>query len=47
MDGLLQQDSGPKYAAFSAHPGIDPETEEMFFFSRNHGPGALPQILYG
>ena len=23
MDGLLKQDSGPKYAAFSAHPGID------------------------
>ena len=47
MDGLLKQETGPKYAAFSAHPIIDPETEEMFFFSRNGGPGALPRILYG
>ena len=47
LDGLLKQESGPKYAAFSAHPIIDPETEEMFFFSRNGGPGAMPRILYG
>ena len=35
FDGMLQQDVGPKFATFSAHPIIDPDTEEMFFFSKN------------
>ena len=47
FDGMLQQDVGPKFATFSAHPIIDPDTEEMFFFSKNGGPDALPQIYYG
>merc|ERR1712141_751932 len=46
LDGILRQDTGPKFAAFSAHPLIDPDTEEMFFFSRN-GRDSRPRIAYG
>ena len=47
LDGMLLQKVGPKYGTFSAHPIIDPDTGEMFFFSRNGGPDSLPQIAYG
>ena len=47
LDGMLLQSKGPKYGTFSAHPIIDPDTEEMFFFSKNGGPDALPQVAYG
>ena len=46
LEGILRQDTGPKFAAFSAHPLIDPDTEEMFFFSRN-GRDSRPRIAYG
>ena len=47
LDGMLRQDVGPKYGTFSAHPIIDPNTGEMYFFSRNGGPDALPHVAYG
>ena len=47
LDGMLLQNKGPKYGTFSAHPIIDPDTGEMFFFSKNGGPDSLPQIAYG
>ena len=47
LDGMLVQSSGPKYGTFSAHPIIDPDTGEMFFFSKNGGPDSLPQAAYG
>ena len=47
LDGMLLHTTGPKYGTFSAHPIIDPDTGEMFFFSKNGGPDSLPQIAYG
>ena len=47
LDGMLLQTTGPKYGTFSAHPRIDPETGEMFFFSKNGGPDSLPQVAFG
>ena len=47
LDGMLKQKNGPKYGTFSAHPIIDPNSGEMFFFSKNGGPDALPQVAYG
>ena len=47
LDGLLKQDVGPEFAPFSAHPIIDPETEDLYFFSRNGGPNSLPVIHFG
>ena len=47
LDGMLKHDVGPQYGTFSAHPITDPNTGEMFFFSRNGGPDSLPQVAYG
>ena len=47
LHGMLKQNIGPNYGTFSAHPIIDPDTGEMFFFSKNGGPDALPQAAYG
>ena len=47
LDGMLVQTTGPKYGTFSAHPIIDPDTKEMFFFSKNGGPDSLPQVAFG
>ena len=47
LNGMLIQTTGPKYGTFSAHPIIDPETGEMFFFSKNSGPESLPHVAYG
>ena len=47
LDGMLLHTTGPKHGTFSAHPIIDPDTGEMFFFSKNGGPDSLPQIAYG
>ena len=47
LDGMLRQNAGPKYGTFSAHPIIDPNTGEMFFFSKNGGPDSLPHVAYG
>ena len=47
LDGMLIQTTGPKYGTFSAHPRIDPDTGEIFFFSKNGGPDSLPQVAFG
>jgi len=47
IGGMLEQKVGPKEGTFSAHPRIDPATNQLYFFSANTGRGALPRLAFG
>ena len=47
LGGMLEQEEGPKDGTFSAHPRLDPATNQLYFFSANVGPGALPRVAFG
>ena len=44
---LINRKVGPTDGTFTAHPKIDPETGDMYFFAANGGPGSLPLVAFG
>jgi carotenoid cleavage dioxygenase len=47
LGGLLEQRVGPAEGTFSAHPRLDPDSGQLYFFSKNSGPDALPLLAFG